>query len=60
MKNLSQLCILLPKISGYRKSFDDTNYMFFLLKMNNYLKNIKKYEIESTNLFTKKNILNLK
>ena len=31
LKNRS-LCIFLPKISAYRKSFDETKYMSFLIK----------------------------
>ena len=40
-------CMMLPKISGYRKRFGDINYMFCWLKMNNYLKMFNKYEIKS-------------
>ena len=31
MKKIMPLCILLPKMSAYRKFFDKTKYMFFFL-----------------------------
>ena len=32
MKKIMPLCILLPKMSAYRKIFDKTKYMFFFIK----------------------------
>ena len=29
------LCIMLPKISAYRRSFEETKYMCFLIKITN-------------------------
>ena len=31
-KKLRPFCILLPKMSAYRKDFDETKYMSFLIK----------------------------
>ena len=31
-KRVRRLCILLPKISAYRRDFDETKYMSFLIK----------------------------
>ena len=60
------LCIFLPKMSAYRKDFDETKYMsFYDRKMMNYLKNIMKFgkklkivskKISIVNLYTMKNI----
>ena len=64
------LCIFLPKMSAYRKGFDETKYMsFYDRKMMNYLKNIMKFgkklkivskKISIVNLYTMKNIWKLK
>ena len=37
------LCILLPKMSAHRRDFDETKYMYFLIKDNEFAK--KHYEI---------------
>ena len=31
------LCVMLPKMSAYRKTFDETRYTFFLIKNNELL-----------------------
>ena len=31
-EKVKPLCIMLPKISGYRKSFNETRYISFLIK----------------------------
>ena len=36
-KKIVVLCILLPKMNGYKKRFDKTNYMSFLIKDNELL-----------------------
>ena len=42
LKNIRHLCILLPKKSAYRKEFDETKYIFFLMKDDELLKIWKK------------------
>ena len=32
LKKVIPLCIVLPKMSAYRKSFEETKYMYFLIK----------------------------
>ena len=32
LKKIRPLCIFLPKMSAYRKDFDKTKYMYFLIK----------------------------
>ena len=36
------LCIFLPKMSGYRRDFDETKFMSFLIKDDELLKKYKK------------------
>ena len=63
-KKFRTLCILLLKMSAYRRDFDETEYMSFLYKIMNCQKNImklgKRSAIESkkdliVNLYTVKN-----
>ena len=32
VKKVKPLCVMLPKISAYRRDFDETKYMSFLIK----------------------------
>ena len=32
VKKVKSLCVMLPKISAYRRDFDETKYMSFLIK----------------------------
>ena len=41
-KKIVVLCILLPKMNGYKKRFDKTNYMSFLIKDNELLEKYNK------------------
>ena len=34
-KKSMPLCIMLPKTSGYRRSLEETKYMYFLIKITN-------------------------
>ena len=36
VKQIKPLCVFLPKMTAYRKDFDETKYVSFLLKMINY------------------------
>ena len=53
------LCIFLPKMSAYRKDFDETKYMSFydrkIMKFGKKLKIVSK-KISIVNLYTMKNI----
>ena len=31
-KNVKPLCVMLPKISAFERDFDETKYMYFLIK----------------------------
>ena len=31
-EKVRQLCVMLPKMSGYRRDFDETKYIFFIRK----------------------------
>ena len=31
-KKIRPLCVMLPKMSAYRRDFDETKYMYFLIK----------------------------
>ena len=42
-KKIRLLCIFLPKVCAYRKEFDETKYMPFLIKDDELLKNIRKF-----------------
>ena len=42
-KSIRPFCIFLPKISAYRKNFDEAKYASFLMKNNELLKNIIKF-----------------
>ena len=44
------LCIMLSKMSAYRRDFDETNYMSFLTKDNKLLENIMNFGIKSAKL----------
>ena len=48
---------MLPKISAFRKYFDETNVFF--IKDNELLKKLMKFEIKSTKLFKKDLIVSL-
>ena len=39
-KKIKPLCIFLPKMSPYRKDFNETEYISFLIKYDELLKNI--------------------
>ena len=39
-ENVVFICIRLPRMSGYRKNFEETEYMYFLIKDEELLKNI--------------------
>ena len=47
------LCIMLSKMSAYRRDFDETNYMSFLTKDNKLLENIMNFGIKSAKLLKK-------
>ena len=36
---MTPLCIFLPKMSAYRRDFDETEYVFLLIKDNELLEN---------------------
>ena len=40
-EEIMSLCILLPKLSGYKRHFDETKYMSFLIKNNELLEKYK-------------------
>ena len=35
-ENIKPLCIFLPKMTAYRKDFDETKHIYFLINMMNY------------------------
>ena len=47
------LCIMLSKMSAYRRDFDETNYMSFLTKDNKLLENIMNFGIKPAKLLKK-------
>lgn len=49
----THMCIMLPKISEYAKSFDETKGMSFLIKHEELLKNTVKSGIKSVIVFKK-------
>ena len=53
------LCIMLPKKITYRRNSDETKYMSFSIKHNDFLKNIKKFGIKSARIFKKVLIVSL-
>ena len=46
-------CIMLSKMSAYRRDFDETNYMSFLTKDNKLLENIMNFGIKPAKLLKK-------
>ena len=42
-KKIRPLCIFLPKMNAYRKNFDETKYMSFLIKDDELLKKYNKF-----------------
>ena len=68
-KKIRPLCLFLPKMCAYRREFDETKYIFFLIKENRLsekcnetwekVKNSIKKEFDS-DLYTMKNIQKLK
>ena len=53
LKKIMPLCIMLSKMSAYRRDFDETNYMSFLTKDNKFLENIMNFGIKSAKLLKK-------
>ena len=45
-KKVRPLCVMLPKMSAYRRDFDKTKYMSFLKKIMNCWKRIMKFGIK--------------
>ena len=54
-KNIRPLCIFLPKTSAFRRDFDETKYISFLIKDDNYLKNTIKFG-KKLKIVSKKNL----
>ena len=54
-KNIRPLCIFLPKTSAFRRDFDETKYISFLIKDDNYLKNAIKFG-KKLKIVSKKNL----
>ena len=46
-------CVILSKMSAYRKDFDESKYMSFLIKDKELLENIMKFGIKSAMLLKK-------
>ena len=46
-KKIRPLCVFLLKMSAYRKDFDETKYMYFLIKVDNIIKFRKRLKILS-------------
>ena len=42
LKKIKPLCIFLPKMSAYRKDFNETKYIYFLIKDDELLKRYNK------------------
>ena len=57
-KKIRPLCIFVPKISAYRKDFDDTRYISFLVKDNELLKKYNKIWKKLKNSVKKNLIVN--
>ena len=57
-KKIRPLCIFVPKISAYRKDFDDTKYISFLVKDNELLKKYNKIWKKLKNSVKKNLIVN--
>ena len=53
LKKIMPLCIMLSKMSAYRRDFDETNYMSFLTKDNKLLENIMSFGIKPAKLLKK-------
>ena len=49
-KKVRPLCILLPKMSAYRRNFDDTKYMSFLIKDDKLLEKYNKIWEKASNI----------
>ena len=56
-KKIRLLCILLPKMSAYRKGFDETKYMPFLIKDNESLKKYNEIFSSKKNLIVSQYIM---
>ena len=44
LKKIRSLCIFLPKMSAYRRDFDETKYMSFLILFFDILMLLEKYD----------------
>ena len=49
-KKVRPLCILLPKMRAYRRNFDDTKYMSFLIKDDKLLEKYNKIWEKASNI----------
>ena len=58
-KKARPLCVMLPKMSAYRRDFDETRYMSFLMKNDELLKNIMNFGTKSTSLLKKDLVVSL-
>ena len=56
VKKIKPLCVMLPRMSAYRRDFDETKY---IKKIMNCQKNIMKFGIKSSILLKKDLVVNL-
>ena len=58
LKKIKTLCIFLPKMTAYRKDFDETKYISFLIKDDEFLEKYNEIWEKVQNILKKKLIVN--
>ena len=58
LKKIKTLCIFLPKMTAYRKDFDETKYISFLIKNDEFLEKYNDIWEKVQNILKKKLIVN--
>ena len=58
LKKIKTLCIFLPKMTAYRKDFDETKYISFLIKDDEFLEKYNDIWEKVQNILKKKLIVN--
>ena len=58
LKKIKTLCIFLPKMTAYRKDFDETEYISFLIKDDEFLEKYNEIWEKVQNILKKKLIVN--
>ena len=58
LKKIKPLCIFLPKMTAYRKDFDETKYISFLIKDDEFLEKYNEIWEKVKNSLKKKLIVN--